>query len=104
MKIRDLMHRGIEVMSPETPLAKLAQKMRDLDVGAIPVGTKEALEGIVTDRDIALRAVANGKDVSKLTAADVMTKGSHLLQRGREGERRPADDGGKAGAPHSSLQ
>lgn len=76
MKIRDLMHRGIEVMSPETPVAKLAQRMRELDIGAIPVGTKEALQGMVTDRDIALRAVANGKDVSKLTAADVMTKGA----------------------------
>lgn len=76
MKIRELMHKGIEVMPPETPLTKLAQKMREKDIGAVPVGTKEELQGMVTDRDIALRAVANGKDVAKLTAADVMTKGA----------------------------
>jgi CBS domain-containing protein len=76
MKIRELMHEGIEVMPPETPLAKLAQKMREKDIGAIPVGTKDGLKGIVTDRDIAIRAVANGKDISQLTAADIMTKGA----------------------------
>lgn len=76
MKIRDLMHDGIEVMPPETPLTKLAQKMREKDIGVIPVGTKNELKGMVTDRDIALRAVANGKDIDKMTAADVMTKGA----------------------------
>lgn len=76
MKIRELMHKGIEVMPPETPLSKLAQKMREEDIGAIPVGTKDKLQGMVTDRDITIRAVANGKDLSKLIAADVMTKGA----------------------------
>ena len=76
MKIRELMHQGIEVMPPDTPVAKLAQRMREKDIGAIPVGTKDELQGIVTDRDITVRAVANGKDIGKLTAADVMTKGA----------------------------
>lgn len=76
MKIRELMHEGIEVMPPETPLAKLAQKMREKDIGVIPVGTKNELQGMVTDRDIALRAVADGKDIAKMTAANVMTKGA----------------------------
>lgn len=76
MKIRELMHRGIEVMPPETPLAKLAMRMREKDIGAIPVGTKDELQGIVTDRDIAVRAVANGRDLANLTAADIMTKGA----------------------------
>lgn len=76
MKIRDLMHKGIEVMPPETPVAKLAIRMREKDIGAIPVGTRDELQGIVTDRDITVRAVANGKDLTKLTAADVMTKGA----------------------------
>jgi CBS domain-containing protein len=49
--------------------------MRDLDVGSIPVGENDKLIGMVTDRDITCRALANGKDVSKLTARDVMTKG-----------------------------
>ena len=49
--------------------------MNDLDVGSIPVGENDRLIGMVTDRDITCRAVANGKDCSKLTARDVMTKG-----------------------------
>ena len=75
MKIRDLMHKGVETMPPDTPLAKLARKMLDKDIGAIPVGTKDQLLGMVTDRDITVRAVANGKDITTLTAQDVMTKG-----------------------------
>jgi CBS domain-containing protein len=49
--------------------------MLEQDIGAIPIGENDRLIGIVTDRDITLRAVANGKDVSGLTARDVMTKG-----------------------------
>jgi len=75
MKIRDLMHKGVEAMPPDTPIIKLAKKMREEDIGSIPVGTKDQLLGIVTDRDITLRAVADGNDITKLTAQDVMTKG-----------------------------
>ena len=75
MKVRDLMHKGIEMMPPDTPIAKLAKKMLDKDIGAIPVGANGKLVGMVTDRDITIRAVANGKDISRLTAEDVMTKG-----------------------------
>ena len=49
--------------------------MREQDIGAIPIGENDRLIGMVTDRDIALRAVANGKDISRLTARSVMTPG-----------------------------
>lgn len=49
--------------------------MQQYDVGAIPVGENDRLVGMVTDRDITLRAVANGKDTPKLTARDIMSKG-----------------------------
>jgi CBS domain-containing protein len=75
MKVRDLMHKGVEIMGPDTPVTKLAKKMREMDIGAIPVGSNGQLVGMVTDRDITVRAVANGKDPSQLTAKDVMTKG-----------------------------
>ena len=75
MKVCDLMHKGVEIMPPETPVAKLAKKMLDKDIGAIPVGANGQLVGMVTDRDITIRAVANGKDISQLTAQDIMTKG-----------------------------
>jgi CBS domain-containing protein len=74
-KVRDLMHQGVELATPDTPVTKLAKTMLEKDVGAIPVGKNGQLLGMVTDRDITIRAVANGKDIAKLTAQDVMTKG-----------------------------
>jgi CBS domain-containing protein len=69
------MHKGAEWVAPQTPVSDVARKMRDLDIGAIPVGENDRLIGMVTDRDIACRAVANGKDPGKVTARDVMSKG-----------------------------
>ena len=56
------------------PYCPLATKMLKHDVGAIPIGENDRLVGMVTDRDIAIRGLANGRDISKLTARDVMTK------------------------------
>jgi CBS domain-containing protein len=75
MKVRDVMHEGVEIMAPDTPVTKLAKKMHEKDIGAIPVGSDEKLVGMVTDRDITVRAVASGKNLAQLTAQDVMTKG-----------------------------
>jgi CBS domain-containing protein len=73
MKVKDMMHKGLECVSPDAGIAAIAQKMKTLDVGAIPVAQNGQLVGIITDRDIAIRCVANGKVMSKLTARDVMT-------------------------------
>jgi CBS domain-containing protein len=75
MKVKDVMHKGAEWVPPQTPIAEVAVRMRDLDIGAIPVGENDRLIGMVTDRDIACRGVANGKDTGTLTAGDVMSKG-----------------------------
>jgi CBS domain-containing protein len=75
MKVKDVMHKGAEWVTPQTALADVARRMRDLDIGAIPVGENDRLVGMVTDRDIACRAVANGQDWARLTARDVMSKG-----------------------------
>jgi CBS domain-containing protein len=75
MKVKDVMHKGAEWVAPQTPVSDVAQKMRDLDIGAIPVGENDRLIGMVTDRDIACRGVADRKDLSKLSARDVMSKG-----------------------------
>lgn len=75
MKVKDAMHKGAEWVEGTTPVATIAAKMRDLDVGAIPIGENDRLIGMVTDRDIAIRVVAAGKDGAKLTARDVMSKG-----------------------------
>jgi CBS domain-containing protein len=75
MKVKNCMHKGTQWVSPETPVKALATAMLEQDIGAIPVGENDRLIGMVTDRDIAIRGVANRKDVSALTARDVMTKG-----------------------------
>lgn len=75
MKVKDVMHKGVEWISPDTPVADVAKKMREHDVGAIPVGENDRLVGMVTDRDITIRAVAEDKDISKLSVREVMTSG-----------------------------
>src|SRR5215831_16732709 len=75
MKVKSSMHKGAQWMSPDTPVKTLANAMLEQDIGAILIGENDRLVGMVTDRDITLRAVANGKDISTLTAREVMTKG-----------------------------
>jgi CBS domain-containing protein len=74
MKVKDVMHKGVTWVEPTMVLSKIAKKMRIEDIGAIPVGEKDRLVGMVTDRDICCRGLANGRDVKKLTARDVMSK------------------------------
>ena len=75
MKVKNAMHRSAEWVSPQTPLREVAMLMRDKDVGAIPIGENDRLIGMVTDRDIACRCVADGLDLSKACARDVMSEG-----------------------------
>ncbi len=75
MKVKKAMHKGVVWVSPDTPLREVAQKMQKEDIGALPVGEKDRLIGMITDRDIVCRGVAKGQDLSKMTARDVMTKG-----------------------------
>jgi CBS domain-containing protein len=74
MKVKDVMHKGATCVKPSTPVREIAKRMRDADVGAIPVESDGHLVGIVTDRDITCRALANGGDMAKMTAQDVMTR------------------------------
>ena len=75
MKVKEAMHNGVEWAAPQTPIPEIARRMRDLDIGASPVGENDRLIGMVTDRDIACRGVANGANLGTLTAGDVMSKG-----------------------------
>lgn len=74
MKVREAMHKRAEWCEPSTPVRELAKMMKAQDIGALPIGENDKLIGMVTDRDIAIRAVANGQDLSKVTARDVMSK------------------------------
>jgi CBS domain-containing protein len=72
MKIKDIMSTQVEVLPPDATLRECAKKMKELDVGAIPVGENDRLRGIVTDRDIVVKAVAEGRDVEQARVRDAM--------------------------------
>jgi len=78
MQIRELMTPNPACCPPDTPLQEIARKMEENDCGLIPVVesyTNKKPIGTVTDRDIAIRAVARGGNASNLKAADIMTTG-----------------------------
>ena len=78
MKVRDAMHKGVEWVGPDTPVIELAKMMRGHDIGAIPIGENDQLIGMVTDRDIVCKGLANdGFDLRSATARDVMSEGIH---------------------------
>ena len=63
-RVKDVMTRQVEVIRPDATLKDAAAKMADLDVGVIPACDGDRLVGMLTDRDIAIRAVARGADPS----------------------------------------
>ncbi len=71
--VKDVMTQKCEWISPDTSLVEAAKLMKNNDCGFLPVGENEKLIGMVTDRDIAIRAVAEAKDPNKTTARDIMT-------------------------------
>jgi CBS domain-containing protein len=72
-KISEIMSGDVQVVEPQQSLRIAAQRMRDLDVGALPVCDGERLLGMLTDRDIAVRAVADGLTPDTCCVSDVMT-------------------------------
>jgi len=86
MKVRDMMHKGAESVAPNAKLQAIAKKMRDFDIGAIPVCEGGKTVGMVTDRDIAIRALADGKDLSEVEARDVMSRNLIFCRDSEEAE------------------
>lgn len=74
MKISEIMTSDVQIVAPDDTIQDAARKMEEADVGFLPVGENDKLVGMLTDRDIALRAVAQGKDPKKTKVRDVMTK------------------------------
>jgi len=74
MKVKDVMTKGVECVRPDDSVKDAATKMKDMDVGPMPVcGDNGKLAGMITDRDIAVRAVAEGHDPRSCKVKDVMT-------------------------------
>lgn len=74
MQLREIMTRAVEMIPPDATLQFAARRMETENVGFLPVVQGEALVGVITDRDIALRAVARGLNPEKTLVEDAMTR------------------------------
>ena len=75
MKLSNIMTGGIETIRPQATLAEAAKKMASQDIGSLPVcSDRRRVVGIITDRDITVRAVARGMDPNQTRVEEVMTR------------------------------
>ena len=81
MKVKEAMHKGVEWVGPDTPVTEVAKLMCIDNIGAIPIGENDRLIGMVTDRDIVCKGLAQDSfDLRRTTARDVMTRGIHCCR------------------------
>jgi len=73
-KISEVMSSDVQTINPDATIEEAAQEMRDGDFGLLPVGDEEQLLGVITDRDIAIRAVAEGRGPST-PVSEIMSEG-----------------------------
>lgn len=71
--IQDVMSRDVQRVTPEETVHRAAQLMKEHDIGALPVCDGDKLVGMITDRDIAIRSSAEGKDPTKSRIGDIMS-------------------------------
>ena len=74
MNVKEIMGQDVQCIDPETPIAKAAEKMRELDIGFLAICENDRLVGTVTDRDITIRAVAQGRDARLAPVREIMTQ------------------------------
>ena len=73
-KVREVMTNNPRCVTPDTPVAEAARLMKSEDVGSLPILEGEKVTGIVTDRDIVLQAVAEGKNPSGMPVREVASR------------------------------
>lgn len=86
MKVSEVMTRDVHLASPDQSLREAARMMSEHDIGALPVGSNDRLVGMITDRDIAIRGVAEGKGPDA-KIRDIMTSGIKYVFEDEELER-----------------
>ena len=77
MQAKDIMSKRPEFVPPTWTLKQAADQMRTHDYGFLPIGENDRLIGAITDRDLAIRAIAEGRDPNRTMVRDVMSKGIH---------------------------
>jgi CBS domain-containing protein len=74
MQVKDIMTSNVEALPPDASIKTLALKMRELNLGTIPIEEDGRITGIVTDRDLVLRGLADSRDPDKTLARDIMSR------------------------------
>ena len=74
MKVREIMSKDVASLRSDDSIERAAQLMKQYNCGSIPVCTKDKIIGIITDRDIAVRSVASGQDISQQRVGEIMTE------------------------------
>ncbi len=87
MNVSEMMETNVDITSPDATIREAAVRMRDDDVGALPVGENDRLIGMVTDRDIAVRGVADGKEPDRCTVREVMSEEVYYCYEDEDAER-----------------
>lgn len=77
MKAEDVMTRSVRCVDDNASLVEAARTMRELDVGSLPICKNDRLAGMLTDRDIVVRAIAEGLDPRQTKVRDAMSSGIH---------------------------
>lgn len=86
MQLKDVMTTKVQLTDPTAKLKDAAMSMREGDFGLLPVGANDRLVGTITDRDITVRAVAEGKDPNTTEVGEVMSEGIHYCFEDQEVE------------------
>ncbi len=73
MRVSDAMTANVRIAKPQQTIAEAARMMAEIDAGALPVGDGDRLVGMLTDRDITIRATAEGRDPKTTKVREVMT-------------------------------
>lgn len=74
MLVKECMTSHVEVGNPDMTLLEVAKKMRDGDFGILPLGENDRLVGMITDRDLTIRGIAEGKDPKSVKVREIMTE------------------------------
>jgi CBS domain-containing protein len=74
MLVKEIMTPGADSVGPGQSLQEAAHRMRDINIGSLPVWENGQLLGMITDRDICCRAVAEGRDVTRATVGEIMSR------------------------------
>ena len=81
MQLKKIMSRNPECVSPATPIGQVASVMKTRDIGMVLVSENDRLVGTVTDRDIVIRGIAEGRDPRIAMTGDIMTRRRHTVSR-----------------------